>query len=310
MAEGLEPRSSKVLLVDDSRSSLIRMARALVGLETDIHLAQSAELALKQIDENQFSVVLMGAQMSGADGFSTVSAIREHPNGAAVPLIFISDGEQDEAAALERYDIGAVDILTRPLKRELLRSKVNLFIRLDRQRRALELSNRLLEEQRRHLERLVQTDPITEVLNRRGFEAALSRTLVGSDEQTQRRPIAVVMFGCDDFGDINGRYGHGAGDAVLRTVAARIRGSLRDGDVLARIGGDEFLALLPGAALTRARELAERARAQVSAKPIIVDDGEAVIISVSAGVAMLPWDTSSMSEVLARTRPLLRESKA
>ena len=318
-AEGLESRSSKVLLVDDSRTTLITMARALVGLQTDIHLAQSGEKALEQVELHDFSVILLDINMPGMDGMETAAAIRARPGGQDTPLIFVTGTDRDETMQLDGYGVGAVDYLYKPVKPAVLRTKVSVFLQLDRQRRALEVSNRLLEEQRRKLEQLVQTDPITEVLNRRGFESALSRVLAAAPEPDRADAIgprltssanaaAAVMFGCDDFGEINARHGHGVGDAVLRTIAARLRGVLRPGDALARIGGDEFIALLPGASLITATTLAERARASVSATSIIAGDGS-IQASVSAGVAALPWDTSSLSEVLARARPKLRECK-
>ncbi|MCB9751273.1 MAG: EAL domain-containing protein [Myxococcales bacterium] len=317
-ADGPQARSSKVLLVDDSRTTLIAMARVLVGLQTDIHLAQSGEKALEQVDEHDFSVILLDVNMPGMDGMETAARIRERPNGASTPLIFVTGNEEDESTRLDGYGVGAVDYLYKPVKPAVLRTKVDVFLQLDRQRRALERTNQLLEEQRRQLEQLLQTDPTTEVLNRHGFESALTRALADAPARAESsgprltsraNAAAVVMFGCDDFGAINSQHGHGVGDATLRTIAARLRTALRPGDSLARVGGDEFLALLPGASLLQATALAERARASVSATPIIAGDGS-VDARVSAGVAALPWDTSSLAEVLARARPKLRESKA
>ena len=99
-------------------------------------------------------------------------------------------------------------------------------------------------------------------------------------------PLAVVALDVDHFKRVNDAHGHAAGDAVLAAVAARAAEALRAGDLLARIGGEEFAALLPGATLEAAAEVAERVRARIGAAP--VPAGEArLAVTVSAGVAAL-----------------------
>ena len=131
---------------------------------------------------------------------------------------------------------------------------------------------------------LARRDPLTGLANRRALEEALARE-VGRAAR-DGAPLAVVALDVDHFKRVNDAHGHAAGDAVLAAVAARAAEALRAGDLLARIGGEEFAALLPGATLEAAAEVAERVRARIGAAP--VPAGEArLAVTVSAGVAAL-----------------------
>jgi diguanylate cyclase (GGDEF)-like protein len=102
-----------------------------------------------------------------------------------------------------------------------------------------------LERQRDELARVSLTDPLTDALNRRGFEDRLRREL--SDSVRTGRPLMLAVLDLDDFKAVNDREGHGAGDALLCETVARLSGVLRPLDVVGRLGGDEFAVLFPGA---------------------------------------------------------------
>ncbi|WP_242356470.1 MULTISPECIES: GGDEF domain-containing protein [unclassified Anaeromyxobacter] len=143
------------------------------------------------------------------------------------------------------------------------------------------------DEAARELEALAalgRRDPLTGLANRRAFEEALAGAVARAARG--EAPLALVALDVDHFKRVNDAHGHAAGDAVLAAVAARAAEALRAGDLLARIGGEEFAALLPGATLAAAAEVAERIRGRISAAPI--DAGSAAIaVTVSAGLAAL-----------------------
>jgi diguanylate cyclase (GGDEF)-like protein len=153
------------------------------------------------------------------------------------------------------------------------------------------------------LERMTTIDAVTEVPNRRGLERALQREL----EIARRTGGSVVAcyVDCDDFRRINERFGHGAGDLVLRRVAERLSGALRATDLIGRVGSDDFLLLLPQTRLAEAELVAQRARMAVASAPLALA-GAPVHVRVSVGVSQVPWEASSLEEVLHRGREALR----
>ncbi|MCA9562800.1 MAG: bifunctional diguanylate cyclase/phosphodiesterase, partial [Myxococcales bacterium] len=156
------------------------------------------------------------------------------------------------------------------------------------------------------LERLATIDPLTEVLNRRGLEGAIQREV----ERARRTggSLTVCLLDLDDFKGVNDTLGHGVGDIALREVASRFQNSLRKTDLLGRIGGDEFLAVFPNTRFAETCVLAERLRLAVSQSEIIASE-RPIKLSVSIGVAALPWDSTSIEEILSLTRHALRQSK-
>lgn len=135
------------------------------------------------------------------------------------------------------------------------------------------------------LTRLAQLDALTGVLNRRGldlaFEAALPRDPAPG-------PLSVAMVDIDHFKRINDERGHAVGDEALRRLAARLSAVVRGGDAVVRLGGEEFLLVLPATDLERARAIADRLRAIVAAEPVPVGDGEPPVrLTISIGVAQL-----------------------
>ncbi len=300
-------QNSKVLVVDDQGSSQILLTRMLADLGADLFRVGSGERALELMQKHRFAVVLLDVEMAGMNGIETAQAMRAQEATRYVPLIFVTGLEDDRSSRFEGYDAGAVDYLFKPVEREVLRSKVRVFLELDRNKRALEAALRRLADANRQLARLGVIDPLTGLYNRRGLEAELQRQLMVA--RRVGAGLTACIINCENFRAINSAYGHGAGDMVLRTVARRIEGALRASDTLGRIGGDEFLALFPQTRLAQAHVLAEQARLSVGTGPILLAPGS-VEVRVRIGVASLPWDTSSLAELVARTRLALQDSRA
>jgi diguanylate cyclase (GGDEF)-like protein len=147
-------------------------------------------------------------------------------------------------------------------------------------------------------------DPLTGMFNRRGFAEATSRVI--EREATAGRPVTVLIFDIDHFKTINDRFGHPAGDEILKLFAAIVINSLRISDLSGRIGGEEFAALLT-CSLDEAVVVAERVREAFANSGIVVEDGP-VDTTVSIGVAGGPAGTE-LEVLLAAADAALYQAK-
>ena len=156
--------------------------------------------------------------------------------------------------------------------------------------------------QREHLRHQAATDGLTGLLNHRGTQERLRREIEAA--AASGRPLSVVVVDLDHFKRINDSYGHAEGDKVLAATAAKLRSVVREGDAVGRLGGEEFVLVLPGVAGEAAAEAAERARTAI---------GEIVIgrrrLESSAGVASVPDDAREAAQLLANADSALYAAK-
>jgi diguanylate cyclase (GGDEF)-like protein/PAS domain S-box-containing protein len=168
----------------------------------------------------------------------------------------------------------------------------------DRERVAREAAEAREDElavRNRELERLAYTDPLTGVANRRALNDHLQSAI--RHAQRHRGRIGIALVDIDHFKGINDRFGHDCGDHVLRTVAARMRATVRAGDVVGRLGGEEFLVIAREAGVEGMQRLSERIRAEVAAAPVDCA-GTTIALTVSAGWAV--WRGEPADELLGR----------
>jgi diguanylate cyclase (GGDEF)-like protein len=160
----------------------------------------------------------------------------------------------------------------------------------------------------RELRLLSTRDRFTGLLNRAVFNEQLEREVAFSRREGQR--FAVAMVDIDHFKRFNDTYGHAGGDEALRLVAATLRGTCRESDVVARYGGEEFALILPAVRSGRAHDLLERFRRVVAATPIHLSGRpRPVSVTISIGVASFPEDGLTAIEVLACADRRLYEAK-
>jgi diguanylate cyclase (GGDEF)-like protein len=167
-----------------------------------------------------------------------------------------------------------------------------------------------LENVRLHrlVARQASTDGLTELANRREFEDSLATEI--SRAERFGGTLALILADLDDFKQVNDRFGHQAGDEVLRKFAAIVRETVRDIDVAARYGGEEFAILLPQTDVEGAERLAERLRRAVETSPMAHGQGFPVIVTSSFGVASFPDADSAARLFRAADEALYRAKRA
>lgn len=200
--------------------------------------------------------------------------------------------EADPDTAAMALDVGANDLLTLPLDPQ--ETALRIMLHIQRKRRADDLRRAVNQGLR-----LAVTDPLTGLFNRRYALAHLDR-IANQARETGRR-FAVMVLDLDRFKTVNDTFGHAAGDAVLEAVAARLRDNMRPTDLVARIGGEEFLIALPDATIGTARIAAERLCRVVGETPVVLPGGAgAVQVTISVGLALGPTLAPDTGENAAR----------
>jgi diguanylate cyclase (GGDEF)-like protein len=172
----------------------------------------------------------------------------------------------------------------------------------------LELESEIVERRKLEVElrRLATEDGLTGILNRSAFMAAGQREMEHMQQFDQT--LVVLMFDVDHFKAINDRYGHEGGDLALRHLSSLLRSDLRDGDLLGRLGGEEFAIVLPGASLDVAGTIAERLRSCVEASRLAF--GEHVIgMTISVGLAVRQATDRTIEPIIARADAALYRAK-
>ncbi|RLC04539.1 MAG: GGDEF domain-containing protein [Deltaproteobacteria bacterium] len=148
-------------------------------------------------------------------------------------------------------------------------------------------------------------DPLTGCYNRREFENQLKRNIAGAIRH--KYDLSMFMLDLDHFKKINDTYGHLAGDKVLQEVAALLQKNMRTGDILARFGGEEFIAILPETDKIKAMELADRLRIKISSK-IIVHNDDTIKVTASFGVSELDR-RADMTKIIQDADTMLYKAK-
>jgi diguanylate cyclase (GGDEF)-like protein len=248
-----------------------------------------------------------------ADAFSlfdTEEAVLGRSEVMLARLAEVGDGVRELAGAYRRsyHEQRRLVRLSDRMQLDLHRANQ----RLAEQQRTLRHLNDALSAEIEHrvrleaeLRRLADTDHLTDALSRRRFLQICEE--VWTRAQTGDAPSSVLMLDLDRFKLINDRYGHSAGDLVLKAFVETCRESLRASDVIGRMGGEEFAILLAGTALPDAQAIAEQLRRAVALRPVRLEHGP-LPISVSIGLAAFgPGD--SMSATLRRADAALYAAK-
>ena len=240
------------------------------GERFELEWSDSYGDGLARLLKGNYTACLLDYQLGPRDGLELIAAAVAA--GCHTPIVFLT-AETSENVDTAAMNAGALDYL---VKGEITPRSLERSLRY-----ALKLGDTLGQ-----LRQLATTDQLTGLLNRREFDRLLAEEV----ERSRRfeRPLALVLLDLDHFKAINDRHGHPAGDAVLRTVAARITEPVRTIDRVARIGGEEFAVLLMETSLEEEAAAAQRLVEAVRCEPVSVGDGVRLPVTISAGVAVAP----------------------
>ncbi|MEE9388843.1 MAG: diguanylate cyclase [Paracoccaceae bacterium] len=238
------------------------------------------------------------------DGLFLLAELRSHPTTRHSAII-VTDDDDSASAAITALDMGANEVVSAQTPPAEFAFRLKRI--LSRKMRSDQLRNTLADGLR-----MAVTDPLTGLFNRRYAFPHMSRIAKKSVETSS--PFAVMVLDLDRFKRVNDSHGHGAGDLVLKEVANRLKANVRSVDLIARIGGEEFLVVMPDTGLTAARVAAERLRHVTGATPIAIP-GEtgSVCVTTSIGVSIGGIDTrfeTSMEAMVERADQALLGAKS
>ncbi|MCJ7498792.1 diguanylate cyclase [bacterium] len=236
-------QGSQILIVEDNPglNEILRKIVESEGYNVSSVFTGAAALQILE-DEGPFDLVLLDVMLPdpesptgrGMDGLEVCHRIKSNPVQADTMIFLVTVKDQPEDI-MKGIDAGADDYITKPFNTTLLLAKIKAMLRIKNLSEELKTKNKLLEE-------MAITDGLTGIPNYRFFIDKLE------DEVKRGRrystPFTLLILDLDNFKDVNDTHGHRHGDFVLKEVASRLQNGLRETDILARYGGDEFALLL------------------------------------------------------------------
>ncbi|MGR8929278.1 MAG: diguanylate cyclase domain-containing protein [Gammaproteobacteria bacterium] len=291
-----DQRKHTILAVDDSPENL-DLIRNILEPYYAVKVAPTGELALHIANTQQPDLVLLDIMLSDCNGYEICHQLKSNDKTRNIPVIFLT-AKRSEADEIQGFKIGGCDYITKPFSPAIVLARIQTHIQL--------------KAKTDLLEKLASLDGLTEIPNRRAFNIAIERQF--SQAQRTNMPLSLLIMDIDYFKKFNDHYGHPTGDDCLRRVAKALKDlTLRPGDLVARIGGEEFAILLPhtdecGACLRaeQYREVVEDLKIQHQLNP----PTHHVTISVGVGTITPLTIDYSASDLLKAADTALYRAKA
>ena len=274
--------------------------RPLLPQDSDYAMMTIAEARIGVVDEALTLVIVALDGDSWRDNVHAMSAL--HADGERrSSVVFGLVPRHDPAALVKAFDLGVADVAGLPIDPHEVKARLAV------------LARRRMVAAARHAEmraawRLAVTDPVTGLFNRQHLQVVLPAAVAST--RAGDRPLALLMVDLDALKPFNDRWGHAAGDTMLRRVADTLGANTRTSDTVARLGGDEMVVVMPDTDAATARKVAMRIVDMVSTLDVRVDGKPTGPISVSIGMAVLGGQGGDAEDLLSRADAALYRAKA
>jgi len=292
-------KGGRILVVEDRKASWERL-QAMLGDEHEVEVEAEPSEALFRVADGGYDLVVVSLGLENFDGLRLASQVRSLERTRNVPILAIAEAE-DNARLMRGLEIGINDYLLRPIDRNELMARARTQIRRKR------YTERLRDNVQMSIEAAI-TDALTGLHNRRYMETHLA-TLV-EQAHARGKPLTVLVQDIDFFKAVNDTHGHDAGDDVLREFATRLKKSIRGIDLACRLGGEEFVVVMPDTDMAVATMVAERLRRRIASEPFPIHKGAGKVeVTISIGLAALSGPDDSAANVLKRADQALYRAK-
>ncbi|MCQ2055619.1 MAG: diguanylate cyclase [Fibrobacter sp.] len=266
----------KILIVDDNAEVLEKTQNLLSQVGYSVIPCHSGEDALAFLNKERVDLVLLDINMPSLNGYEVCLRIRQSYALDDLPIIFLTSRE-DSDSVTKGFHAGASDFVSKNALSDILLSRVNVHIRL--------------AKTLRFLREISLTDDLTGCYNRRHAMYSLREWFARS--KRYGTPFSLIYFDLNGLKSINDKFGHQAGDLLLRTVVSSCKKLLRESDMLFRMGGDEFMVLCPDTEKRGALICAERMQEAVKGVTIVDQT-----VTFAYGIAHSSEDFKDMDEML------------
>lgn len=293
-------QGARILVVEDKE---FEKEKIVATLSADLNIVIGVDSGIKGVElatEQDFDVILVSLNLKQEDGLRLCSHFRSNERVRSVPIVMIAE-EEDMPRVAHGLEIGAHDYILRPVDKNELMARVRTQIRRKRFQERLRSTYEISLS-------MALTDSLTGLYNRRYLEVHLEK-LIQQNAQNNKS-MAVIMIDIDHFKLVNDTHGHNVGDEVLKVFADRLTKNLRSFDLVARLGGEEFVAILPDVSPQRAYTVAERLRKSIADEKIPCSvEGGLLQVTTSVGGAIINNGGHSIPAVLERADKCLYEAK-
>jgi diguanylate cyclase (GGDEF)-like protein len=312
----------RVLVVDDAEDNRIILNRRLTKRGFEVVEADNGLAALALIAEQSFDLVLLDIMMPGIDGIEVLKRIRTTLSPDRLPVLMVT-AKASNTDVIEALELGANDYITKPVDFPIAMARIKTQIARKQAQQTADLSiqklvniNRELEVQIAERERsdakshfLTYHDALTGLGNRLLFQQQLDHALQGDrNGDGDGNRLAVLFLGIDDLKSINDTLGYSVGDLILAEVAERLRRCVGEADTVARMGSDEFAAILTGIKTPdEAGLLAEKIAAAIAVPHAVA--GQHIVLDVRIGIALAPNDGREPELLLGNAHLALQNAK-
>ncbi len=302
---------TKILIVDDNPDNLRLLAKILESQGYSVRKSLNGRMALQAIHRHPPDLILLDINMPGMNGYEVCQQLKSCETTAEIPIIFISaiDRMEDKVRA---FEMGGVDYITKPFQEQevLMRVKNQLLIQKQHQQ-LMEQNQRLEQEIQERLRAEAQvrqlslTDELTGIYNRRGFFLLAEQQLKMA--QRTQTSCCLLFVDLDGLKKINDTLGHEMGDRAIVYTAQILKQTFRDSDIVARIGGDEFVIFIP-ACLDHTDGFDTRLQANIDC--FNQKHENSYQLSISLGVKHCHWhDNLSLEQLVKQADNLMYEHK-
>ncbi len=256
--------SQKILIIDDNNEN-IKVAANIIKADNNVVWATlNVKEGIKIAEMKSPDLILLDVQMPIMDGYEACKILKSKAETKDIPIIFMTARTDDESIH-KAYNVGAVDYITKPIKKLELLARVHTQLKLSRMIKCLKEAS--------------VTDGLTKLYNHKKILELLSLEI--DRAKRYQRPLSIMMLDIDHFKRVNDEYGHVIGDRVLERLAIEVKDQIRDLDTVGRYGGEEFLIIFPEINKSQAYQVAERLRKSVES--LTFDNG--LTITISGGLA-------------------------